>query len=294
MPLANIIDADADGVANVDDAYPNDVSRAFNSYYPTANTYGTLMYEDLWPSLGDNDFNDLVLSYRYNTVTNAANKLVELKLTYIIKAIGAAKKNGFAVQLDGLSALKIAEVTGTKTSNASWLSRASNGVENGQNFANIIIYDNVNKFMVAPGNALINTVVGGVFVIPDTANVTITFKGGLNAITASDISLNPYLIVNQDRAKEIHLPNYLPTNKATSSYNGTKDDNTNPATGVYYKSKNNIPWALNMPTSVPYVQENNDFLDGYYHFSKWATSNGNSYKNWYLNEPGYRNKNKLY
>lgn len=48
-------DADADGVADADDEYPNDVNKAFNNRYPSA-SYATLMFEDLWPGKGDYDF----------------------------------------------------------------------------------------------------------------------------------------------------------------------------------------------------------------------------------------------
>ncbi len=88
-PIAAIQDADNDGVADVDDAYPHDSDRAFNNFYPSANGFGTLLFEDLWPGLGDYDFNDLVLSYRINKITNAQNKLVDLKVIYTVKAAGS-------------------------------------------------------------------------------------------------------------------------------------------------------------------------------------------------------------
>jgi hypothetical protein len=36
----------------------------------TSFIYGTLAYEDLWPSKGDYDFNDLVVDYDFNIVKN--------------------------------------------------------------------------------------------------------------------------------------------------------------------------------------------------------------------------------
>ncbi len=55
-----------DGVPNDEDDYPEDPTRAFNSY-DTA----SVAFEDLWPAMGDYDFNDLVLGCTYKIVTNA-------------------------------------------------------------------------------------------------------------------------------------------------------------------------------------------------------------------------------
>lgn len=295
LPLALIVDADGDGVQDADDAYPNDATRAYNNYYPPAG-FGTLLFEDLWPSLGDYDFNDLVLGYRTNMVTNASNKVVELKATCVIRAIGAGKNNGFGVQLDNLNPSKITSVTGVKTNGAAWLSVGANGTENGQTSANVIVYDDVNRLMPNPGGSCINTYTGNPYVTPDTTNIVISFNTSAGqAITVSDISLNPYLIVNQERGKEVHLANKVPTSKASPAYFGTLQDNTNIGTGFYYKSKdNNLPWALDIPTTIPYMREKIDFITGYLYFAEWAESEGSDHANWYINTNSSRNLSNFY
>jgi LruC domain-containing protein len=293
-PIAAIQDADNDGVADADDAYPNDSERAYNNFYPSANGFGTLLYEDLWPGMGDYDFNDLVLSYRINKVTNAQNKVTELKLTYVVKAAGSSYQNGFAIQLDGITPAMIRSVSGTKTSNAPWLVRNSNGVESGQDFANIIVYDNVNKFMINPGTIGINTKPGSTRVAPDTTNLTIRFATESYSIAAGDLIINPYLISNQIRGKEIHLPGFKPTTKADPSFFGLNQDNTNPQTNNFYKSKSNLPWALSVPEAIPHLKEGSDFLKGYTNFWKWALSNGLNNSDWFLNHTGNRDINSLY
>jgi len=60
-------DSDGDGVPNDEDAYPYDTERAFNNFYPSGD-YASLAFEDLWPGLGDYDFNDLVLDYTIEKV----------------------------------------------------------------------------------------------------------------------------------------------------------------------------------------------------------------------------------
>jgi len=152
LPQASIVDADSDGVADADDAYPNDATRAYNNLYPSP-SFGTLMFEDLWPATGDYDFNDLVVDYRYNLVTNAANKVVEMKGTFVTRAVGASFRNGFAFQLNNLSPDKITAVTGAKYHGAPWISNASNGTENEQTFANVIVFDDAQKVLPSPGGS---------------------------------------------------------------------------------------------------------------------------------------------
>ena len=47
---AAITDTDSDGVADNLDDYPTDASRVYNNWYPNEKTWGSLAYEDLWPS----------------------------------------------------------------------------------------------------------------------------------------------------------------------------------------------------------------------------------------------------
>ena len=59
-------DTDLDGVDDCNDDFPNDPERT------TLNTYvGSLAYEDLWPSRGDYDYNDMVVDYDIDHILNA-------------------------------------------------------------------------------------------------------------------------------------------------------------------------------------------------------------------------------
>ncbi len=309
LPIA---DTDQDGVPDDYDDYPTDPHRAFNRYYPLTG-YSTLMYEDLWPDKGDYDFNDLVLDYRYNTVTNAANNVVEIKYTFVIKAIGAGLHNGFGFQLDNIAPGKITSVSGTKTHDVSWLSNAANGTENGQTYANIVVFSDVFQELKWPGTGnMVNVWLSGAeanpYVTPDTTNITVTLLNNGVAPLAGALSIgsfppsafNPYLIIgdsgswNQNRAKEIHLPNRVPTSKVSSVFWGKGDDNSNPGANRYYKTSNNLPWAIDIYYSIPHMQEKRDIISGYLYFLNWASSNGTSNQDWYQNLSGYRNNSNLY
>jgi LruC domain-containing protein len=91
------------------------------------------------------------------------------------------------------------------------------------------------------------------------------------------------------------LPGYAPTSKADVLLFGTKDDGSKPAQGIYYKTKEGMPFALHLPVGqFQYPVEMASITDAYLKFSPWATSNGNLYANWYLNLEGYRDAAKVY
>ncbi len=294
LPNSFIQDADSDGVADGDDSYPNDATRAYNNYYPAAG-FGTLMYEDLWPATGDYDFNDLVIDYRYNLVTNASNKVVEMRGQFVTRAIGASFHNGFAFQLDNLAAAKVTGVVGAQYHGASWLNNGANGVENGQTNVNVIVFDDAQKVLPSPGGSGSNTIPANPRVAPDTTSLVVTFTNESGQmVSVSDVSFNPYIIIDQVRGKELHLPNYVPSAKANTAFFGQMQDNTIPSSGKYYKTADNLPWALNVTSSIPYTHTTNDFVTAYLKFAEWAQSNGALFTDWYQNNSGYRNTEKLF
>jgi LruC domain-containing protein len=293
-PLAFIVDADSDGVADADDDYPNDGTRAYDNFYPAAG-FGTLMFEDLWPATGDYDFNDLVVDYRYNLVTDSANKVVEMKGKYVTRAIGASFHNGFAFQLDNIPSARITGVTGASYHGATWLDNGASGAESGQTFANVVVFDDAQKVLPSPGGSGSNTIPANPRVAPDTTSVTVTFSRVSGQKTAlADVTFNPYIIIDQTRGKELHLPNYIPSSKVNTSFFGQMQDDTKPGSNKYYKTINNLPWALNVSSSIPYTHTTNDFVTAYLKFAEWAQSSGTLYTDWYLNNVGYRDASKLF
>jgi LruC domain-containing protein len=87
------------GVLNAFDDYPNDPLRAYNVYYPNKSVYANVAFEDLWPSKGDHDLNDVVVAYQYFAAVNASNKVVNMSANYKLRAAGGVFHNSFAVEL---------------------------------------------------------------------------------------------------------------------------------------------------------------------------------------------------
>ncbi len=293
-PIDKPTDTDGDGVTDVFDQYPTDATRAYNNYYPSQNSFSTLAFEDLWPSTGDYDMNDLVVGYRYNYVTNAKNQVVELYGDFAVQAAGASFQNGFGVQFP-FTAASVKQVTGQKLI-SNYVKLASNGVEANQAKAVIIPFDNHQALISNPGGAyFINTKNEMSKVSGDTAHVYMQFVSPLTAAAFGTAPFNPFLISNMRRTYEIHLPDAAPTDLADTKLLGTGDDASNAANGIYYISKSNWPWALNFPSTFIYPLESVNISSGYLHFLDWAKSGGTLYTDWYTNTGvDFRNTTNLY
>ena len=264
------------------------------NHFP-ASGYGTLAFEDLWPGKGDYDFNDLVLDYQFEIITNHNNKVDQLKGTFIIKAFGAALQNGFGFQLSDNILANDIQVSGYSLTE-NFINLSSNGTEAGQSKPTIIVYDNAFNQMPHPGIGIgVNTESSAPYITPDTIQIIINFPGNKYSYNDLDIShFNPFLIVNLERGVEVHLPDYPPTDLVDQSKFQTFDDNTNPSQGIYYKTENNLPWAINIYESFSYPSEKKDITWSYLKFAEWATSGGINYPNWYQDIVGYRNSSNIY
>jgi LruC domain-containing protein len=268
-----ILDADGDGILDIYDEYPTDPLRAYNTYTPSILGLGTLTFEDMWPAKGDYDFNDLILNYQFKTVMNAEDKVVELYGKFTVSHIGGTHKNGFGFQLPFSSSL-ISSVTGYNiTSNLVTLD--AKGLETGQDNAVVIIFDN------AADN------------IYSTLNIHIQFQNPMEPSLVGTPPFNPFIFINEDRGRELHLINMAPTSKMNSTFFGTEDDRSVPSQSKYYLTSNKLPWTLNLLENFDYPKEKKSINKAYNNFNAWAESGGSTYSDWYKNNPGYRDATYL-
>lgn len=270
-------DSDGDGVGDTRDEYPKDPTKAINNYTPSKNTYGSLAYEDLWPSKGDYDMNDLVVNYQYQEVYNANNQVVELNVKVYVKAILAKILSGWGFQMP-ISPSSVKSVSGQSLL-YKVISNSTNGTETGQDYATIIGFDNAND-QIKAGKS-------------DTLNLKIVFSSPINKATLGTAPFNPFIFQRDSRGNEVHLVNFAPTQKVNKVLLGSLNDRSKASSGIYYKSENNLPWALNLPENFTYPLEGKEIIDGYIYFKNWVESGGSSNADWYLNKTGYRDATKL-
>ncbi len=285
-----INDDDGDGVPNSTDDYPSDPDKAYNNYSPGKDIYATLAYEDLWPGKGDYDFNDVVIDYNFNVVTNAANKVVEMKSNFVLKATGAGFLNGFAFELP-VSPSTVTAVSGQDL-NDNVFSLNDNGSEANQTKAVIIVFDDAHKLFDLEG--FVNTVPELPYNEPVSVQVVVSFDGSFSMAELGTAPYNPFIIANQLRGYEIHLSGHANTDLADEALFSTQQDDTNPSNGKYYQTANNLPWAIHIPVSFDYPIETVSIENAHLKFVEWAESGGVSYPDWYLNNNSYRNSSLIY
>ncbi len=291
--VPTIVDSDGDGVADENDEYPNDALRAANSYYPGANQTATLAFEDLWPGKGDYDFNDIVLDYRFRSVTNADNEVVDLEILFALRAIGGSLRNGMGIQLE-VPASDVASTVRTNTL-GNLVSINGNGMESGQSKAVIILFDDAFNELTNNGTQTVNTNPQETPSAIDTTIITLTFNSPKNPSELGVAPYNPFIFINQDRGKEVHLTDMEPTDLVNTNFFGTVDDDSNPGQGRYYVTSGNLPWGLNIAQRWDYPVEKQDIVQAYLKFAEWAQSAGNNFEDWYSQEqPGYRDALKIF
>lgn len=257
---------------------------------------GTLAYEDLWPAKGDYDFNDMVIDYQFEIVSNTSNKVEQLIGTFTIKAFGASYENGFGFQLQStINPSLITSVTGHQLTD-NIITLLPNGTEAGQSKPTFILFDNAFAHMPHPGVGIgVNTTPGAPYVAPVTMVMTINFQS--DAVSINDLNIgnfNPFIIVNKVRGHEVHLPYYPPTDLVNPGLFGLDDDSSNANTNRWYVTANNLPWAINIYESFDYPIEKQDILGVHLKFAAWAMSGGVQFPDWYKNLPGYRNSSLIY
>jgi len=260
-PINTSNDADGDGVNDELDDFPFDPNQAFNNFAPSQNSAGKMVFEDLWPSQGDYDFNDLAMDYTFNLIANANNEITKIEGTFTVSNIGAALENGYGFSLP-IATSKIASIEG-QVLNADFIQTNTNGTESGTlaNESVIFVVGNVTNMLNVP------------------IEMTITFSEPIGQQELGEVPFNPFLIVNGDRAKEIHLPDYEPTSKA--GYLGTGDDFSDANVGRYYKTETNLPWAMNIYEGFAPPPEAIPITIQYPRFVNWANSGGTQDLNWY-------------
>jgi LruC domain-containing protein len=263
-------DSDGDGILDQDDAFPDDPEEAFEHFTPSKYGKGTIAFEDLWPSSGDYDFNDAALSYQVIAVLNADNLAVRIDFICNIKSNGAGNTNGIGIQIDGLVPSQIESVSGPVL-NQGFINLNGNGTEANQDKAVIIFADDVD-------NILEETTISVNFVTP---------------ISTADLGVapfNPFLIVNKEREKEIHLPymNVTSLGSTNIEFNGVNKD----ADGDFI-SDNGYPWAISIVHDFKVPKEKEDIKNAYNFFGTWAESGGIDYDDWYTDKSGHRNIDKI-
>lgn len=264
-------DTDGDGITDSNDEFPDDAEKAFEQFTPSKYGWGTVAFEDLWPFMGDYDFNDSAVNYRFVAIINSLNEVVELEINYEVTSDGAGLTNAFGIEFESIAPNQVESVTGTVLTEG-YINLAANGVEEGQNRAVIILFDNNETMLNIP------------------SQVKVRFTTPLSIAQLGIAPFNPFLIVNKDRGREIHLPNRLRTSLGV---NATNLEGVNQDVDGNYQTDSRLPWAINIVHEFRVPKERVPVNQAYNFFNQWATSGGTVFNDWYKDNSGYRNISQL-
>ena len=264
-------DADGDGVNDDDDDFPNDATKAYNTIYPSGNKFYYHLYEDLWPGLGDYDFNDIVLKTKLHTYKNAQNNLVGGRMLTSVYWVGGGLPRGAGME---------------------WFDSNGSATQLAYMPENTVTFTEVDNVITDP---VVNNAVQ-LFDnrIIESLGEAVDFEYDWDyAVGGNSLWVQVYIYNGRDH--EIHMYGHPPTNAQDMSLFGTHDDASlttwnwtsgttfsNPAD--FYKTSTNLPWGLEVVTEEFRVPvEKTEIIDAYPQFKDWAESGGSINPSWYNN-----------
>ena len=262
-------------------------------YYPK-NGWGTIMFEDLFPGLGDYDFNDFVMNYKVQLYEvektgNGNNKNYTTKAMQIgarLKAMGGSLDYRPYLRIHGLKRADISSISLHESFNTKITEVKLIEGKNGETIIDLSeLTDNLHK---PAGSHYYNTEKEYAISSDKLPQINIYIELKEPVIIKGNLEDEDFeFYLAHENGTEIHLSGYEPV-----AYKYPIDNkNILPLDGNianYYYSVDRLIWGLKVPDDVAQAIEKANFLDAYKNFEKWATSGGQNDSNWY----GQGNSNK--
>jgi hypothetical protein len=278
------VDSDSDGLFDAFDVDPLDGSKSVvvgnnsaDSQLKSASAKETssasyVIFEDLWPSKGDYDFNDLIAETTFSWERGKSNYIET------ISGVCSVEWNGAGLDL-GLG-FELFEVNGT----------------------NLYYLDDV---IVKVTGATEDENVGNGIIVVNNAHSTglaeVTFSMEIKDKQFKDFICVPYLFRTNDYSHQIRPYGYPPTKGQDMSLLVTNDDRSPartwdwsvgtkfkyPLSGsdAFFRTSENHPWGIEFITSKTFkpCTENVSIITEYPTFKTWAESGGKDAEDWYDN-----------
>ncbi|MDF4358957.1 LruC domain-containing protein, partial [Vibrio parahaemolyticus] len=259
-------------------------------HFPSAEGYATVAFEDNWPYTADYDMNDVVIQFRI-TETRMEGVVENIQITGDLAAYGAGYKNGFAIRLPGIAKASIEN--GLTTLSFNGVQQASNGLETISEEAIFIISDDLSQYTQS-NCTYFRTQSGCDDNVAFSFTLTVYFKEGSDRSGLQAMPYDPFIFATPNtyhgdgitfqpgRKWEVHLPDQAPTEQFDdANLYGLGVDASDPVQGTYFKTSNNLPWALLIVEDWEWPLENVDLVDAYPQFATYAESAGSQNANWH-------------
>lgn len=263
-------------------------------YFPAKNKYATLMFEDLFPSKGDMDMNDVVIGLNIEYLLDNQGRVLGIRFKVEPRALGSSYNLiGLAACLRGKPHVNIVEqIVHSSTPSLAPLFASSNGgstyfPEDGITSSQVIpLTGNLRSHIDNDTDLFLNvrnidayspverfTVTAEVFANQKTHYSNFTF---LDSLKDGKINLDIFAVFDT-RGKEVHFKGQLPTNKFTIQYFMS----TRPK--MDFSTVDNWVWAVLSPKSIRHPLEFVKIYNAYPNFKTWAEAGGEVGVDWYNN-----------
>ena len=231
--------------------------------------HGVYAFEDLWPSRGDYDMNDVVVDFDHEL--NFSNGKVQKEIFSLTTYMNTVTlKDGLAFKLKPKVSSDKYKITLQKLAPGETEPKTTSVLK--QEGDVYYIWDDVKQQL---GYTYIFTIT---YTTPQTMSNLADYE--------------PFIWREQENGKqwEMHLPFCKPTNKVDDSLFGTEDDKSVPSQGKYYVRDSVYPFAFylanaraeNFTETILKEGENKPISTFYPEFLQWSTSNGAEFPDWYL------------
>ena len=225
-------------------------------------------FEDMWPSRGDYDMNDVIVDCKHQ-MEFIKGKVKTETFTLTTYQNVVEKVSGLAMRLNTkVKPLSIVMKKGPKDSNPTTFNFTKDSKED--------IY-----YLTSDVKSEINS--SYIFEITYSTAQTVD----------KCATIEPFLYgIRDGKNWEVHLPYMKPTNNMDSSFFGTDNDYSNPSKGEYYVRPGYYPFAFHLEgasaedffdTILDQSHEGRPIDNFYPTFIQWSVSKGTKNADWYLN-----------
>lgn len=262
---------------------------------PGINSFGMLLYEDAWPHDGDLDFNDQTIAYNYLFTLHADHSVAQLQVTYNVLAVGAGLRNGLYLQLpltwaaaESISLFTTDSQGRTTTTTPVCTGGAAACPSDGSGALDIKLAADTRKLFANASQKYINTDPLETTQTPAPAiKLLLTFKAGTvlaTSLAPYDVYLSRPSPYQTGTELEIHKMNYAGTSKMDPTLFGQYDDGSalpgSIAAGLHFLNRSGVPFVLDVPHQLEWMQERVELGRGYLHLTDLAQGQYDS--DWYL------------
>lgn len=243
-------------------------------YYPS-NGWGTVLFEDNWPEMGDYDMNDFAVWYKIQQYITGPNETYAIMISVTMTAMGGSYPYQLCLGIDGLNINNIEECSDPYGQNSYKATLSKSG--------DAILTYHWDGLKGSEGGSYYNTEdayapVDQAKLKKNQVSYIIYLEKNMKIFSHKDFD---FFLKRKDNGAEIHLKGYKPSTGFMSTYNEITNSNSNLSNRQYYATTDGFVWGIKVPKGIGHPKEQIDITEAYSYFADWVTSGGKSQTDWY-------------